>query len=249
MIKKYHVISVLTVAFVMVIFVFVGRRAPLKSETISHVSAQNQTQIIATSTPSEITHGNTSKKQVIFTFDGGGSVQSGDQILSVLSKHKVKGTFFLTGKFVEANPDFVKRIVTGGNEIFNHTYDHKDLTTLSGAEIAQELTKMENALQTIAGISPKPYFRAPYGTRDAKVLSVAARNGYQSVYWTKDALDWEAIKGETASQVKERILSSIAPGNIYLMHIGDTITGEILSDVFSSIKVKGYKIVSLTQGM
>lgn len=239
MIKKDHFITALAVFFAVVIFVFGTHRASVKLQAIS----------IATSTPSEITHGDTSKKQVIFTFDGGGTAQSGNKVLEALAKHHVKGTFFLTGKFVEANPDFVKRIVAGGNEIFNHTFDHKDLTILSDAEITQELTKMENVLQATANISPKPYFRAPYGTRNAKVLAVAAQNGYQSVYWTKDALDWAVAKGETASHVKERILSSIAPGNIYLMHVGDIITGQILDDVFASIEAKGYKIVSLTQGI
>jgi len=34
----------------------------------------------------EITHGDTSKKEVIFTFDGGGTIESGDAILNVLKK-------------------------------------------------------------------------------------------------------------------------------------------------------------------
>ena len=33
------------------------------------------------------------------------------------------------------------------------------------------------------------------------------------------------------------------------MHIGDNITGEILDEVFTYIENKGYKIVSLTEGI
>ena len=200
-------------------------------------------------TNKKITHGDTSKKEVIFTFDGGGTVQSADAILAVLAKHHVQGTFFLTGKMVEAHPDLVKKIADAGNEIFSHTYDHPDLTTLSDDQITSELTKMERVLEATAGISPKPYFRAPYGAQNARVLAVAAKDGYQSVYWTVDALDWREPQGETVAQVKERILSTLAPGNIYLMHIGDTITGNILDEVFTDIEAKGYKIVSLTQGI
>ncbi len=197
----------------------------------------------------EIARGDTSKKEVIFTFDGGGGIQSADEILAVLAKHHVKGTFFLTGKMVEAHPDLVKRIVAAGHEIFSHTYDHPNLTALTDDQITQELTKLEKVLQATAGISPKPYFRAPYGARNAQVLSVAAKDGYQSVYWTVDALDWKEPQGETAAQVKERILSNVAPGTIYLMHLGDNITGSILDDVFTTIEAKGYKIVSLSQGI
>ncbi len=197
----------------------------------------------------EIVRGDTSKKEVIFTFDGGGTIQSADTILNVLAKHHLKGTFFLTGKMVEAHPDLVKHITAAGHEIFNHTFDHPSLTKLTNDQITEELTKMESTLQSLTGTSPKPYFRAPYGARNNRVLSVAAKDGYQSVYWTIDALDWKNPQGETAAQVKERILSHVTPGTIYLMHIGDTITGNILDDVFTTIEARGYKIVSLTQGI
>ena len=203
----------------------------------------------AASLPAEISHGDQSKNQVIFTFDGGAGADSGDAILAALAKHHAKGTFFLTGKMIEAHPDLVRKIVAGGHEIFSHTYDHPKLPTLADAQITDELAKMESALQAVAGISPKPYFRAPYGARDPRVLGVAAQSGYQSVYWTVDALDWKQKQGQTADQVRQRILESVAPGAIYLMHVGDSITGAILDDAFSAIEAKGYKIVSLTQGL
>jgi delta-lactam-biosynthetic de-N-acetylase len=207
-------------------------------------------QVSASTIPAkEITHGDTYKKQVIFTFDGGGTTESGDKILEVLAKHHVKGTFFLTGKMVEKNPDLVKRIAFAGHEIFNHTYDHPDLTKASAEKISEELSNMEKVLQKTTGLSPKPYFRAPYGSRNAEVLATAEKDGYQSIYWTVDALDWKEKQGETSVQVKKRILTSVAPGALYLMHVGDNITGSILDDVFTTIESEGYKIVSLTQGL
>ena len=161
----------------------------------------------------------------------------------------MKGSFFLTGKFVQANPDLVRRMVAQGNEIFNHTYDHPFLTKLTDEKITSELDLMDQTLQSVASTSPKPYFRAPYGDRDARVRSAAAQDGYRSVYWTVDARDWMEPKGETADQVKARILDNIAPGTIYLMHLGDTITGSILDDVFTKLEAQGYKMVSLTQGI
>lgn len=200
---------------------------------------------------SEIIHGNQSKKQLIFTFDGGSNSVSTEKILETLKKHNVKGTFFLTGKFVENNPDIVKRISAEGNEIFNHTYDHPHLTTSANKEIIFELNKMDKTFEKITGLSTKPYFRPPYGDRDTRVLNTAEQAGFRSVYWTVDALDWEeGIEGgKNADDVKNRILDNVAPGNIYLMHLGDNITGDILDSVFSTLEEQGYKIVSLTQGL
>lgn len=218
-----------------------------KAVEVKHIPVE--TSVIATTTPSEIRHGDTSKNQIIFTFDGGGGIQSGQKILEVLAKHDVKGTFFLTGKMIEGNPGFVKNIASAGHEIFSHTFNHPDLTKLSDEDIRGELVRTEDILQATVGTSSKPYFRAPYGVRDARVLEVAGSIGYQSVYWSEDALDWDELRGVTTFQVKERILSTLAPGHIYLMHIGDNITGQILDEVFTEIESRGYKIVSLTQGL
>ncbi len=197
----------------------------------------------------EISRGDTSKKQVIFTFDGGSGAQSAEAILGTLNKHHVQGTFFLTGKWAEANPSLVKKIAQNGNEIFNHTYDHKDLTTLTDTQIADELSHAERIISGLTGVTTKPYFRPPYGARNQHVREFVALEGYQSIFWTVDALDWKESSGETASQVKTRILSNVQPGTIFLMHIGDTITGSILDDVFTQIESRGYSVVSLTKGI
>jgi len=197
----------------------------------------------------EISHGDATKKQIIFTFDGGSGAQSGEKILQVLAKHGVKGTFFLTGKFVEANPALVKKMVAAGDEIFSHTYDHPYLTKETNDQIDSELGGLETVLEKTAGLSPKPYFRPPYGDRDQRVLSEAFKDGYESVVWTVDAGDWEEPNGMTAAEVEKKILSSLAPGNIYLMHVGDDITGQILDEVFTTIESRGYKLVLLTQGL
>lgn len=217
---------------------------------ISRNNITNESAIITfEETPAEIIRGDISKKQVIFTFDGGGGSQSAKAILDTLKKHNVKSTFFLTGKFIEDNQEIVKRMISEKHEIFNHTYDHPYLTQLPEGRIAQELQMMDSEYQKISGVSTKPYFRAPYGDRDSHVLDVAAKAGYRSVFWTVDASDWEEPTGMTANQVRDKILSNINPGEIFLMHLGDNITGKILDDVFTEIEARGYKIVSLTQGM
>lgn len=242
MINKQNIVQIIAVIFAVIIFVFGGDGSSGKKPLVFEDPQ-------VTSIPQEIFHGDTSKKQVIFTFDAGSSNESGDKILEVLANHHVKGTFFLTGKTIETYPDFVKDISVAGHEIFNHTYDHPDLTKLSDEEIGEELTKMEMTLRNTIGITSKPYFRAPFGSLNERVLAAASELGYQSVFWTVDADDWRESQGETSAQVKEKILSSVAPGTIYLMHVGDTITGEILDDVFTEIESRGYKIVSLAQGL
>ena len=197
----------------------------------------------------EISRGDTSKRQVIFTFDGGSEDVSGKRILDTLAKYQIRTSFFLTGQFVKNNPELVRRMKRDGHEIYNHTLNHPHLTEVADAEIVNQLEAMDNILKNVVGISTKPYFRPPYGDRDKRVLDVAFKAGYQSVTWTVDARDWQETEGMTREGVKSIILDSLANGNIYLIHIGDNITGDILEDVINETYKKGYKIVSLRQGL
>ncbi len=155
----------------------------------------------------------------------------------------------MTGIWALQNPELVQRILAEGHEVFNHTFDHAYLTQITDTEIASQLNNMNAALMEVAGTSTKPYFRPPYGDRDARVLKIAAANGYQSVYWSADAGDWMENEGRTADEVKSTIYSNLYPGAIFLMHVGDTITGSILDEVLTTVEQRGYKAVSLTQGL
>jgi len=205
----------------------------------------------ATTTPftikDEISRGNPNKKQIIFTFDGGAGINSAQKILETAKNHNVKITFFVTGKFAEKNPELIKQIATEGHEIFNHTYSHPYLTQISDEQIKEELNKTEQIVSDLTSKTTKPFFRPPYGDRNAHVLEVAQSEGYQSVFWILDALDWMSDK--TADEVKQRIYRKLSNGAIILMHIGDDITGNILDEVFNKIENDGYKIVSLTEGI
>ena len=195
----------------------------------------------------EIVWGDRTKQQVIFTFDGGAGNHSIDEILEALDKHDVRGTFFLTGKWAEQNGESMRRISADGHEVFNHTYSHRDLTTLTDAEIKEEFAKTEAIIKRFTGKTTLPYFRPPYGARNSRVLAAAAASGYRSIYWTIDALDWKP--GISDAEVRARVLDNLKPGTIYMMHIGDDITGRLLDELFTEIKSRGYSIRPLTQGL
>lgn len=195
----------------------------------------------------EITRGNPNKKQIIFTFDAGAADNSAIKILEALKNHNIKSTFFLTGRFADKYPDATKKIAQDGHEVFNHTYSHPDLIKISKEEIVSEIEKADAAISLRTGKTTKPYFRFPFGSRNEEALAIVKSEGYQSVFWTVDALDWK--EKITAYEVKQKIYSGLKNGAIILMHIGDDITGQVLDEVFTKIEADGYKIVSLTEGL
>src|SRR5829696_9686456 len=111
----------------------------------------------------------TSRKVVALTFDAGSDAGYASRILDTLLKaNKVKASFGMTGKWAEAHPALLRRIVREGHTVMNHTYSHRSFTgsstgtaPLSYKQRSHELRKTESAVQRIAGVSTKPYFRPP----------------------------------------------------------------------------------------
>ncbi len=187
----------------------------------------------------EVERGDGGVEIVALTFDAGAASDSTPMILDALKKRGVKATFFLTGKWVEQNPRLAKRIVDEGHEVGNHTYSHPKLTSMSDEEVLKELLKAEETIRRITGKNPRPFFRAPFGARDRRILDVIAKRGYFSVYWTVDSFDWK--EGITESEVKGRIFSAISPGAIILSHAGSSVQARALPSVLDEIGKRGLK--------
>ena len=93
----------------------------------------------------------------------------------------IRLTFFANGIYPgwKAAADVLLPLVRSGQVVIgNHTYSHTALTKLSDAGIIAELTRNDRYLSELFGVSPKPFYRPPYGYRNARTDRVAASIGY-----------------------------------------------------------------------
>ncbi|MDQ3855086.1 MAG: polysaccharide deacetylase family protein [Chloroflexota bacterium] len=189
---------------------------------------------------------------VALTFDAGADAGYTAQILDTLSAHHVRATFGITGKWAEANPELLQRIVREGHQVINHTYSHRSLTgystgepPLSYGERADELWKTHSIILRLTGASTKPYFRPPYGDYDASVLRDVWSRGYTyNVMWTVDSLGW---KGLSKQAILQRVLDGLEPGAIYLFHVGaQSQDGPALPSIISELQRRGYSFATIS---
>ena len=61
-------------------------------------------------------------------------------VLDLLDQYNAKATFFVVGNRVEYFPETIRRMVSSGHCIGNHTYSHKRLDNLSPAQVSEQLT-------------------------------------------------------------------------------------------------------------
>ena len=190
-----------------------------------------------------ISEGSPQQKQISFTFDAG-SDAAGIRILDVLKKHKVKATFFLTGKWVEKYPSLAKKIVEEGHEIGNHSYSHPDAVKTTANALKQDIIKAEEAIKEATGKSPQPYFRFPFGSYNSTALKTVGTAGYPfSIQWSLDTIDWKQPATEV---IISRIKTGASNGDIILMHIGGINTPEAIDQVIPWLKDQGYQLVPLS---
>jgi len=183
------------------------------------------------------------RKEIALTFDGGASTGSVQAVLDILKNNNIPATFFFTGKWVENNPDIIKNISSLGFSIHNHSYSHPHIADISVDALTEEINKTEKIISDLIGKTTKPFFRPPYGEINDQIFATVKKDGYCSILWTVDALDWETT--QTAEGAKERVLSKAKNGAIILMHIGDDLVPKFLLDTVNGLKDKGYALVTL----
>ncbi len=198
--------------------------------------------------PSRIIHqGPSSPKVISLTFDDGADGTNIDEILKVLDAHKIKATFFLTGTGVNHHPARIRRIVSKGHEIANHSYSHPNFRNLTYAQMNTELKKAQAVIKTATGVYPKKLFRAPYGAYNSHVLEGVGRAGYPyTIQWNIDSIDW---RGDSATTLYNRVIKNAKGGSIVLMHTGKGASGtvEALPKVIKELKRQGYGFVTISQ--
>ncbi len=184
-----------------------------------------------------------SDKVLALSFDASWGATHTENILAILDEYDVKTTFFLVNLWIEDYPELVAEIDRRGHEIGLHSATHPYFTSLSSAEITAEIQANEEAVREITGKTPT-VFRFPYGDYNSNTVNTIHSLGLEAIQWSVDSLDWQEL---SASEISLRILDSVNPGAIILMHNNGAHTAEALRTVIPSLLGEGYRIVPVSE--
>jgi peptidoglycan/xylan/chitin deacetylase (PgdA/CDA1 family) len=190
---------------------------------------------------------------VALTFDAGSDTGYAAEILDTLASYGVRASFGLTGRWVEMNPELTERIAREGHVIINHTYNHPSFTGYSTGKQPlgedqryQQVMEAETVIASIAGVSPRPLFRPPYGDIDDDLAEQLGAWGYQwLVMWTVDSLGWDGLP---SADIIERCLDRVESGAIYLFHVGAASADHAaLTAIIEGLRDGGWEIVTVPE--
>lgn len=126
-------------------------------------------------------------KYIAWTVDDGADPEVVRAYAEFSRRTGTRLTFFINGQYpaFKQHRELLLPLVKSGQlQIANHTYSHPALTSLTDEQIVQELTRNDEEIMRLFGVSSKPYFRPPYGYYDARVLATAASCGFtRPVLW------------------------------------------------------------------
>jgi len=202
-----------------------------------------------------VSHGPRGTSQIALTFDMGGRLDPAVDIVQWLIDHDVHATLFPTGKAGTTTDQgrAALQLAATRPDLFafaNHSWDHPDFTTLSAAEMADQLQTTEDAIRELIGVSTAPWFRPPFGAWTFAVREgVGAAGWSRLVMWDVDTIDWKSTAdgGPTAHDIVTRVLANGQGGSIVLMHLGGWHTLDALPDLLAGLQSRGLTPVTLPE--
>lgn len=184
------------------------------------------------------------KPMVALTFDDGPSYESTKIIVDTLKEYNAHATFFVLGEHLTEsetkNRELLKESFENGNEIANHTYDHKQLTLLSIQQMQQETTSTSDLVKEITGQETK-LLRPPYGASNSTVESTLQ---YPFILWSVDTLDW---KTRNTNSTIQSVLNGARDGAVILMHDIHMPTAEAVKVIVPELVSRGYQLVTVSE--
>ncbi|WP_160723931.1 delta-lactam-biosynthetic de-N-acetylase [Bacillus sp. USDA818B3_A] len=189
--------------------------------------------------------GDPNSKFLYLTFDSGYENGYMPKILEVLKKEKVPATFFVTGHFLNSQPDLAKQMVKEGHIIGNHSFSHPDFTAVSDERIREELKKVKVKTQEVTGQKGMKYLRPPRGVFSERTMKIAKEEGYTHVFWSLAFVDWNINQQRGWQYSYDNIMKQIHPGCVLLLHSVSKDNADALEQAIKDLKKRGYKFKSL----
>ena len=192
--------------------------------------------------------GDTTEPVIYLTFDAGYENGCTEKILDVLKKHEVSAAFFLVGNYLERNADLVRRMVSEGHTVGNHTMHHPDMSKISDkAAFQKELEDLEGLYKEITGQELPKYYRPPQGIYSQENLKMAQALGYRTVFWSLAYVDWNNNAQPSKEEAFSKLIPRIHNGAVVLLHSTSQTNAEILDELLTKWKEMGYRFGTLDE--
>lgn len=158
----------------------------------------------------------TSRPEIVLTFDDGPTPGTTEKILQVLRDHDSTATFFVLSNRATRHPGLLAEVVDAGHEVAVHGPDHRRLTLFTTREVHERTRAARQAIEDLTGHRMR-WFRPPYGAQGIRAWRGIRQAGLESVLWGPTFNDWRDLDPTERLRLA---LDDTRPGSIVLAHDG-----------------------------
>lgn len=188
--------------------------------------------------------GNTTKKVMYLTFDEGYENGYTPKILDVLKKTSTPAAFFVTGPYIDSQPELIKRMVEDGHIVGNHTVNHPSMPDIGDESIKKELSALDEKFFKLTGKHMK-FMRAPRGEFSERTLALSKTLGYKNIFWSIAYADWDINNQKGTEYAIKQVTSQFHNGAIILLHAVSPDNANALEEIINIARQRGYSFKSL----
>ncbi len=190
--------------------------------------------------------GKTDEKVMYLTFDEGYENGYTSKILDVLKKTNTPAAFFVTGPYIDKEPDLIKRMVNEGHIVGNHTVNHPSMPDVSNDEISRELLMLNEKFNSLTGKN-MTFMRPPRGEFSERTLATINNNGYKTVFWSIAYADWNTKQLKGVDYAVNQVTKQFHNGAIILLHAVSQDNADGLEKIIENATEQGYVFKSLDE--
>jgi peptidoglycan/xylan/chitin deacetylase (PgdA/CDA1 family) len=171
-------------------------------------------------------------------------------VVSILAQRGVQATFFLEGRWVEAERDLARRIAHDGHLVGNHSFYHARMPLLSDPGFRTDVRAAESIIRRRLGVDPRPWFRLPFGSGsgDERQHRMLSGLGYRHVHWHFEVKEWRARA--TVAQVRDGVVDGVlahGDGAVVLLHPWPGVVARALPQIIDRLVHRGATFVDLRE--
>ncbi len=203
-----------------------------------------------TPTPLIVEHGPRDSRKIAITFDACPTSKPDEydgKVVDILLREKVPATLFMSGRWVEKNPEKAKLLASYPQfEIAAHSYYHPHMMEKSDDRDRREFQRTQALIKKVTGKTPR-YFRPPYGEADERVAKLARSAGLVTV-------EYDIASGDPDPNLSPQRIARVAVrdakgGSIIVFHMNKNgvHTAEALPLVIEGLRKKGFKLVTVRE--
>ena len=177
------------------------------------------------------------------TFDDGPDQEQTALVLDQLEKHRAMATFFVIGSRLDDSvAPLIRRMVSLGCEVGNHSWSWSSLDRASPEEIRSSVDRTSAAIERYAGAPPR-FFRPP-DLADSELLHANVHLPFVGGVLGKDWAD------TSVQQRVANVLAGVRDGAIILLHDVQPDphpTPEALDILIPELRRRGYELVTVSE--